>query len=97
MVLACSDHDQVGQGRADTVVTPKGRAGQGRAGQGRAGQDRIGISKTPNHAKNVSAAAISIDRQHKQYAHLVNKPTRPYTCDSGRRKHERQTWRHKKA
>ena len=35
MIFACSGHDQVGQGRPDTVVTPKGRAAQGRAGQGR--------------------------------------------------------------
>jgi len=69
-----------GQGRADTLVM-QGRAGQGRAGQGRAGQGRAGqgkIQQTPYHARNMKEAAKGIDRQRKQYAHLVDKPTHPY-------------------
>ncbi len=55
MIFACSGHDQVGQGRPDTVVTPKGRAAQGRAGQGRAGHGMH--QHTPNHARNTTGAA----------------------------------------
>ena len=70
MVFASSGHGQAGQGRADTVVM-QGRAGQGRAGQGK-------IQQTPYHARNMKEAAKGIDRQRKQYAHLVDKPTHPY-------------------
>jgi len=69
-ILWCLHHGQAGQGRADTLVM-QGRAGQGRAGQGK-------IQQTPYHARNMKEAAKGIDRQRKQYAHLVDKPTHPY-------------------
>ena len=50
LVLVMARWGRAGQGRADTVVMNKGRAGQGRAGQGMHQQ-------TPNHPTNRTGAA----------------------------------------
>ena len=51
MVIACSDHDQVGQGRA----------GQGRAGQGRAGGTRYASANPKPCQKQDRAGKMQTD------------------------------------
>ena len=76
MIFACSGHDQVGQGRPDTVVTPKGRAAQGRAGQGRAGPDMVCIS-TPQTMPETRQGQRNADRLRKEHAHVSTSPHTP--------------------